>query len=311
MISFKTFLKESISPTFITHIEQMKPLEFLSLVKTLDSEYKGLLNLNDISITEKIDGTSLTIGQDSSGKTFMNTKMSHRYFNVGDFTNYAISKGYKTDINKKFDNILKNVQADKKLQRVLSKHNRGNGIVIVGEILYVPFATEVENDRLQFIFMDYDRANLGSEWTFVPFDVQDFDGNSIGDKERIFKDLYAISTTERKYTNANLNVSGDIDITLSISDVKKNVLDKYDNIDTLIKSRKKVDKPLKDKIKSEIEVYQRQLSNQILSYVESGKFGDDFEGIVLKMKSGTTLKATSPRFKKRRAELKDIKFNRK
>ena len=159
--------------------------------------------------------------------------------------------------------------------------------------------------------MDYDRANLGSEWTFVPFDVQDFDGNSIGDKERIFKDLYAISTAERKYTNANLNVSGDIDITLSISDVKKNVLDKYDNIDTLIKSRKKVDKPLKDKIKSEIEVYQRQLSNQILSYVESGKFGDDFEGIVLKMKSGTTLKATSPRFKKRRAELKDIKFNRK
>ena len=311
MISFKTFLKESISPTFITHIEQMKPLEFLSLVKTLDSEYKGLLNLNDISITEKIDGTSLTIGQDSSGKTFMNTKMSHRYFNVGDFTNYAISKGYKTDINKKFDNILKNVQADKKLQRVLSKHNRGNGIVIVGEILYVPFATEVENDRLQFIFMDYDRANLGSEWTFVPFDVQDFDGNSIGDKERIFKDLYTISTAERKYTNANLNVSGDIDITLSISDVKKNVLDKYDNIDTLIKSRKKVDKPLKDKIKSEIGVYQRQLSNQILSYVESGKFGDDFEGIVLKMKSGTTLKATSPRFKKRRAVLKDIKFNRK
>ena len=311
MISFKTFLKESISPTFITHIEQMKPMDFLSLVKELDSKYKGLLSLNDISITEKIDGTSLTIGQDSSGKTFMNTKMSHRYFNVGDFTNYAISKGYKTDINKKFDNILKNVQADKKLQRVLSKHNRGNGIVIVGEILYVPFATEVENDRLQFIFMDYDRANLGSEWTFVPFDVQDFDGNSIGDKERIFKDLYAISTAERKYTNANLNVSGDIDITLSISDVKKNVLDKYDNIDTLIKSRKKVDKPLKDKIKSEIGVYQRQLSNQILSYVESGKFGDDFEGIVLKMKSGTTLKATSPRFKKRRAELKDIKFNRK
>jgi len=311
MISFKTFLKEGISPTFITHIEQMKPMDFLSLVKELDSKYKGLLSLNDISITEKIDGTSLTIGQDSSGKTFMNTKMSHRYFNVGDFTNYAISKGYKTDINKKFDNILKNVQADKKLQRVLSKHNRGNGIVIVGEILYVPFATEVENDRLQFIFMDYDRANLGSEWTFVPFDVQDFDGNSIGDKERIFKDLYAISTAERKYTNANLNVSGDIDITLSISDVKKNVLDKYDNIDTLIKSRKKVDKPLKDKIKSEIEVYQRQLSNQILSYVESGKFGDDFEGIVLKMKSGTTLKATSPRFKKRRAELKDIKFNRK
>ena len=311
MKTFKTFMVEGISPTFITHIEQMKPLEFLSLVKTLDSEYKGLLNLNDISITEKIDGTSLTIGQDSRGKTFMNTKMSHRYFNVGDFTNYAISKGYKTDINKKFDNILKNVQADKKLQRVLSKHNRGNGIVIVGEILYVPFATEVENNRLQFIFMDYDRANLGSEWTFVPFDIQDFDGNSIDDKERIFKDLYAISTAERKYTNANLNVSGDIDITLSISDVKKNVLDKYDNIDAIIKSRKKIDKPLKDKVKAEIDMYKQQLSNQILSYVASGKFGDDFEGIVLKMKSGTTLKATSPRFKKRRAELKDIKFNRK
>ena len=289
----------------------MKPMDFLSLVKELDSKYKGVLDLEDISITEKIDGTSLTIGQDSSGKTFMNTKMSHRYFNVGDFTNYAISKGYKTDINKKFDNILKNIQADKKLQRVLSKHNRGNGIVIVGEILYVPFATEVENNRLQFIFMDYDRANLGSEWTFVPFDIQDFDGNSIDDKERIFKDLYAISTAERKYTNANLNVSGDIDITLSISDVKKNVLDKYDNIDAIIKSRKKIDKPLKDKVKAEIDMYKQQLSNQILSYVASGKFGDDFEGIVLKMKSGTTLKATSPRFKKRRAELKDIKFNRK
>ena len=311
MQSFKTFLKESISPTFITHIEKMRPLEFLSLVKTLDNEHKGLLNLSDISITEKIDGTSLTIGQDSNGKTFMNTKMSQRYFNVGDFTNYAISKGYKTDINKKFDHILKSIKVDKKLQRVLSKHNRGNGIVIIGEILYVPFATEVENDRLQFIFMDYDRANLGSEWTFVPFDVQDFDGNSIGDKEKIFKDLYAISTDGRKYTSADLNIDSDIDITMSISDVKKNIIDKYENIDALIKSRKKVDKPLKDKIKAEIETYQAQLSKQILSHITSGKFGDDFEGIVLKMKSGTTLKATSPRFKKRRAELKDIKFKRK
>ena len=310
MIGFKQYILESRSPTFITHIEKMKPVDFLSLIKELNDKYRGVLNLSDISVTEKIDGTALTIGQDSDGKTFINTKMSQRYFNVGDFTDYAISKGYETTINKKFDHILESVKADKKLQGVLSKYNEGNGIVIIGEILYVPFATEVENGKLQFIFMDYDQENLGTEWTYVPFEVQDFDGNPLSTKDKIFPDLYKISTKKRKYTNANLQVDTDIDITLSINKVTKNILNKYSNIDDILKSRKKIDKPLKDKIKSEIESYQKLLATQILSYVKSGKFGDDFEGIVLKTKSGTTLKATSNRFKKRRAELKDKKFGK-
>jgi hypothetical protein len=188
MISFKKYLVETkISPTFITHIETMKPIDFLTLIKELESEYKGVLKLKDISITEKIDGSSLTIGQDSKGKTFINTKMSQRYFNPGDFTTFATSKGYDNSISINFDNILKEVQSDKKLQSVLSKYNTGNGIVITGEVLYVPFATETKNSKLQFIFMDYDKKNLGEEWTFVPFGIQDFDGNPIENKEEIFK----------------------------------------------------------------------------------------------------------------------------
>jgi len=312
MISFKAFLVETkISPTFITHIETMKPIDFLSLIKELESEYKGVLKLKDISITEKIDGSSLTIGQDSKGKTFINTKMSQRYFKPGDFTSFATSKGYDNSISINFDNILKEVQNDKKLQSVLSKYNTGNGIVITGEVLYVPLASEAKNNKLQFIFMDYDKKNLGEEWTFVPFDVQDFDGNPIENKEEIFKALYKISTKARKYTSENLKIDSDIDITLSIDKVKKNILSKYDNIDAALVSRKKIDKPLKDKLKQEIAKYQTELSNKILSYVRAGKFGDDFEGIVLKTKSGTTLKATSSRFKDRRAKLKDIKFKKK
>jgi hypothetical protein len=310
MISFRQFITEKISPTFITHLEKMRPIDFLSLIKELDSKYKGILDLSDISITEKIDGSSLTIGQNERGESFMNTKMSQRYFNVGDFTKYAISKGYQTDLSKKFDHILSMIKTDKKLQKVLSKHNTGNGIVIVGEILYVPLATEIDSGKLQFIFMDYDRKNLGTEWTFIPFNVQDFDGNPIDNKEDIFRDLYKISTSERKYTDAKLNVDANIDVTLSINKVKKNILSKYNNIGDILKSRKKIDKPLKDKIKSEIEAYQEQLAAQILSYVKSGKFGNDFEGIVLKTKSGINIKATSPHFKKRKSELTKKKFGK-
>lgn len=108
-----------------------------------------------------------------------------------------------------------------------------------------------------------------------------------------------------------MKIDSDIDITLSIDKVKKNILSKYKDIDAALVSRKKIDKPLKDKLKQEIAEYQKELSNQILSYVRAGKFGDDFEGIVLQTKSGTTLKATSARFKDRRAKLKDIKFKKK
>jgi hypothetical protein len=297
MQRFKDFLNESATQkVYIQHLNKMKPLKFLELIHKLQSKYKGILAKDKVDITEKIDGSALRIGQDHNGKSFIESSTTASMFNVGDFTVRALSKGYDDSITKHFDKLLKEFKADKKIQDLLSKYNNGNGIKIIGEILYVPLGVD-ELDKIKFIRISYDKSKLGTEWTFVPFNITDFDGNVHKDAEKIKKDLYRISTGSRKYIKPSIKIDTDIDISLSISKIQNDLTKRYDNIDALLVSRKKIDKPMKDKLKEEIAKYQEEMAASILSYFKAGSLGKDFEGIVINLGDGTSIKIVTDKFK--------------
>lgn len=282
---------------FISHLDKMKPLEFLQLISKLDKTYKGILSKNTLSITEKIDGSALRVGQDKDGKAFIESSTSDSMFNVGDFVVRDLSKGYSGEIGKKFDALLKIFKNDAKLQKLLTKYNNGNGIKIIGEILYTPMGLEIFDKTIKFIRITYERENLGTELTFVPFKVTDEYGKPYDNSEEIKKALYSISTSSRKYVPPTLKIDRDIDISIEINKFKDDIIGRYSNLDALLSSRKHIDREMKEIIKQEILEYQKIIAKKIVSYVNSGLFGKDFEGIVIELLDGDVLKIVTDTFK--------------
>lgn len=300
MLSFKNFIaeekeKSSTTKIFIDHLDKMKPLKFLELAKKLSDEFGGILSKEHIEITEKIDGSALRIGQDENGNAFIESSTSPSTYNPGEFTARAIAKGYSDSIGKHFDEILKNVKNDKTIQSVLSKFNDGKGIKIIGEILYLPLGID-EVDKIKFIRISYDKNKLGTEWTFIPFNVVYMDGTSHEKEEQVKQALYKISSEQRKYLKPTIKIPKDIDISIELKNVD-GITKKYANIETVLASRKKIDADLKEVIKNEIAEFQRLLAKKILQHVETGVFGKDFEGIVLKLSDGSLLKIVTDNFK--------------
>jgi hypothetical protein len=296
--SFKQFLSEAATrKVFISHLDKMKPLEFLALVSKLDKKFKGVLSKNKLSITEKIDGSALRVGQDKDGNSFIESSTSASMFNVGDFVARDKSKGYSGEVGKKFDALLKGFKNDKKFQSVLSKFNDGTGIKVIGEILYTPMGIEDLDTTIKFIRIHYDKTKLGTEWTFVPFKVINDAGEEYSNTPEIKKAIYAISSKARKYVPPTLNISDDIDISIEIKEFQSNILGKYKDLDVLLSSRKHADRELKEKIKNEILKYQEMIAKKIISYVKSGVFGKDFEGMVIELPDGSVLKVVSDVFK--------------
>ena len=298
MLSFKQHIAEQTVKTqkvFINHLDKMKPLKFLEFAKKLDKELSGVLSKETISITEKIDGSALRIGQDKNGKSFIESSTSESMFSVGDFYARDISKGYSGDIGKKFDSILGIFKNDRQVQEILTKYNE-NGIKVIGEILYNPMGID-EIDKIKFIRISYDKKKLGSLLTFIPFEVIDGSGNLHKDANKILNDLYSISSNTRKIIKPTIKIDRDIDISLELKSFSNEITKKYSNLEELLSSRKKVDKELKDIISNEIKKYQTQIASKILSYVKSGSLGADYEGIVIKMNDGTLLKIVTNKFK--------------
>lgn len=298
MLSFKRYVAEEVVKTqkvFINHLDKMKPLKFLEFAKKLDNEFGGVLSREKISITEKIDGSALRIGQDAAGNSFIESSTSNSMFNVGDFFARDVAKGYSGEIGKKFDALLKEFKDDKQVQAVLRKYNK-NGIKVIGEILYVPMGIE-EMDKIKFIRIAYDKSKLGEVMTFIPFEVIDGEGNSHPQQEAVLKDLYAVSNSKRKIMKPTITIDRDIDIAIELKSFDEAITKKYSDLEALLSSRKKIDQDLKKAVTEEIESYQKQIAAKILSHVTSGALGPDYEGIVIKMNDGTLLKIVTDKFK--------------
>jgi hypothetical protein len=300
MLSFSQFMSEQTitKKVFIEHLDKMKPIKFLEFASKLDKEFGGVLSKESLSITEKIDGSALRIGQDVSGRPFIESSRSPSTFHVGEFTQRDISKGYSGAIGKNFDAILKEIKQDKQFQSVLSKYNLGKGIKVIGEVLYVPMGID-EVDKIKFIKISYAKSMLGSLITFIPFEVVDLEGRRHSDEKKVLSELYAISNKKRKIAKPSIRIDRDIDISLELKDFNTNITKKYENIEQILSSRKKVDAELKNYLKAQIAEYQKRIAAKILSYIKSGSLGSEYEGIVIKMNDGSILKIVTDTFKNR------------
>ena len=300
MITFKEFLAEAAKSTqrvSIQHIDKLPPKKFIQLVKYLNDEYRGILLKDKINITEKIDGSAIRFGMNKDGKVYIESSYSGPIYNDNGYTEWVKSRGYEPNrISKGFDNILKSIKTDKKLLSVLRKYYRPNGVKVIGELLYIPFG-EQNKDKVKFVKISYDKKHLGTEWTIVPFTILDDDGNEHEFTEKIKKELYKISDSKRKYVPPTINIDSNIDISAELSDIESSLFKKYPDIESLVVSRKKADKELKEKLKQEIALWQKRISQKIIQYVNKGVFGPDFEGIVIKLQDGTMLKVVTDTFK--------------
>lgn len=310
MLNFKQFImlnEVATQKVFIEHLDRMKPLKFIELAYRLDKEFGGVLSREKINITEKIDGSACRVGQDENGKSFMETSTSPSVFEVGEFAARAIAKGYNDALGKKFDALFKLLKTNRQFQAVLSKYNKNNrGIKVIGEILYPPLGID-EVDKIKFIRISYDKDKLGTEYTFVPFKVIYFDtGEQHPDENKIKNELYRLSNEKQRYIKPELNISSDIDISIELSDFNENIVKKYGStLQTILTSRKKIDKELKTRVTEEIQRYQKILAEKILQYVKSGVLGHDYEGIVIELSDGSIVKIVSSEFKSRTFDKKN------
>jgi hypothetical protein len=285
------------SKVFIQHLDAMKPLKFLDLVKMIETNLNGVLTHNHVKINEKIDGSALRFGMDDRNKFFMESATSPPMFYTGDFEKMARAKGYTNHIGAAFDELLYLMKNDLDITDILRKYSE-NGIKIVGEVLSPRLANKSDALTTTFVRIPYHTHRLGRVWTFVPFMVFDGDGNRHQYEDTIIGELLCISNADRRYVHPMANMMGMIDLRHEI--VALNYAIGESNVTyamSILKSRKKADKPMKADLIELILVHQKRFAQVILDRINGGIFGPYFEGIVLEFEDKSIVKITTPEFK--------------
>ena len=298
MKSFREFIVEaSTKKQFIQHLDKMPPLKFLELAKRLDKEMGGILSKEHVEIREKMDGAALRIGLNEEGQFFAQSSTSPSFFEVGEFRDRFAKHGLEAaEMGEKWDQILHTFKTDPKIQAILQKYKTPSGIKVTGEIMYPPLGIDLA-DKLKFVRIEYEKKRLGSEYTYVPFYVMDGEGERHPKEKEIFQAFYDISDDKRKYVDSIILSDTEIDISTDLQAVQDNIVQKYDNLEAVLTSRKKIDKELKEKIKGELLELQHKLAQKILSYAGGGLLSKDIEGIVIELSDGSILKIVSDKFK--------------
>jgi hypothetical protein len=298
MIRFKE-LHESIAASKrigIDHLNQLKPLDFINLIKFINDELGGRISDKNASMSVKVDGFSLRFGLDSQNEFFIESSNSGPQFTGGAFSQYTIDRhGENNPISIAYDTIFKDLKSNKKLMKILKDNNQGKGIKIVCECLYTPIG-KVTGDKIRFVAIDYDKNKLGAEATFVLFKVQDGEGHNLDNS--ILAQIKKLSNDKFLFTDANTSID-EVDFSIEIKDVLKFAA-KYPDLEMIVKSRKQKDKYTKNLIKDTLKEYQDKMGKRLLKAVRDGKFGKEFEGIVIQLLSGKTFKVVSNDFSSRK-----------
>jgi len=297
ILTFKNFLKEQniLKRVGIQHLDKMKPIDFIALVKFFETELEGKLNTKSVSVTEKIDGSAWKFGVNREGKFYAELSYAGPFYKGSEFAKHAIENN-KTNTFRFFEGFGEAFDLLKSTVKINSKEFP-NGLRVIGEILYIPLGTETTRG-IKWVNIEYDKTKLGKKATFVLLKATDLDGNELPSK--VLDDIVKQSTADIKIIKTpKLNI--EVNISFEINNFNK-LLSNYKDVITLLSSRKKEDKSIKMELQKLIAQYQDIISKKIISMVNAGSLGvssDDFEGIVLEILKGDfdLLKITSPKFK--------------
>jgi hypothetical protein len=200
-------------------INQMKPKEFISFVNSLRKSVKGnKLNLSDLEITEKIDGTSLRFAM-LEGALNLESSYSGLQAKPSDF------KGpFAAQFSETFK-FLKAKGYEKKLKKISDKYG---DFKVVGEYLYTDGAPIDKDGTITFVATKYNPDKLGKFGTFVVFDVQQLTDNKesfiaadSNVKSKIVSELTKINDSNWKFlTKKDIKWSGELELTYEIAEDK-------------------------------------------------------------------------------------------
>ncbi len=294
MKSFSTVFQEmkQTKRVGIQHLNQLKPLDFIKLVKLVKEEMGGKISKTNSSVSLKVDGFGLRFGLNNKDEFFIESSNSGPQFKVDAFSEYTKNKKGEVDkISIAYDQVFKSLKSNKKLQKILKENNTDSGIKIICECLYTPIGKK-DKDKIKFVSINYDQKKLGEIATFVLIKVIDGDNNILD--QNILEYVKELSSKQFLFTDATVTLD-DIDLTIEIDNVLKFVK-KYPDLDKIVLSRKKVDKEIKNLIKDTLKNYQEQMSDKLLKSIKSTKFGDEFEGIVFNLLKGKSFKVISKSF---------------
>jgi len=282
-------LHEAITKTKrvgIQHLNKMKPMDFLNLVKVLKDELGGKISDSNASVTLKVDGFGCRFGLDADNGFFLESSNSGPQYKPKSFSQYTINRKGKADkISIAYDELFDSLSKNKKLISVLKKNNTDSGIKIVSECLYAPIGKK-DKGTIKFVAINYDSAKLGKIATLVLIKAQDGHGTEL--KGSVIKDIKGLSTNDYLFTDPSTSIDS-VDLNVQIQDVLKFV-SKYPDFEQKILSRKHADRELKTLLQDTIAGYQEKMSKKILKAIVSAKFGSEFEGIVIKLSNGTVFK---------------------
>lgn len=301
MITFSQYLKITEQEVVaskrqgITHLQEMKPEEFVAWMRSVKTELGGVLK--NIKVVMKIDGLGARFGKDSSGKIFFEGSRTGPVFDSGAFAAFARGKSDDVEVIARathYDNMLEIFKTSRFMNAL------PNNVKIVAELFYNPMAEETDTG-IKFVTVSYDKNKLGSLMTIMPYTVLDaLSGHDHTNKASILDALYKESDDKIKIIDPNLKLT-EIDIT-SFADAASAYSDESLEI---LKSRKAADKMAKQNLLNIIQKIKDDLADYLLQHPGiEGKFklGPSIEGVVLHLPSkqyGGTLpyKVTTPDFK--------------
>ncbi len=275
----------------IEHLNKLKPMDFIKLVK-LFSEMGGKISNKNASVSLKVDGFGLRFGLDKDNNFFLESSNSGPQFKPKAFTQYTIGrKGSADKISIAYDELFNSLKSNKKLINILKKINTESGIKVVAECLYNPIGKK-DKGKIKFVSIEYDLKKLGLVATLVLIKIQDGDGNNVTGS--VINDIKTLSTKEYLFTDPNTSIK-EIDLNVEIDNVLK-FINKYPDLDKKVLSRKHADREVKNLIKDTLTAYQESMTQKLLKAINNAKFGDQFEGVVFSLLNGKSFKVISKDF---------------
>lgn len=295
--TFRTFLEAegdvaSTKRQTITHLEAMRPVEFLEFAQDLLKHTGG--ELRDLPISLKVDGFGARLGKDKDGAFFFETSRSGPIQKAGSFSAFTQAKGGSEESisrAKLYDNLYDYLEKSH-IWRILPDNTK-----VVVEILFNPMG-RLENDDITFVSVKYDRHKLGTLLTIVPIGVTvASSGEKHPEEKELLHKLLKTSTKECLVISpdlepANINLTAILDPVSALNDDVKAVL----------LSRKAADKPLKETYTKLLQDIKDEIAQVFLQHLVGGKdkLGPEVEGYVVEIK-GKLFKITTSAFKAAKA----------
>jgi hypothetical protein len=228
MITFKKFISEATKEgdrQGIQHLYSENKPELYSMstenfkrfVSYLQQN-KGMITPENSTVTEKVDGMALKVGNDELG-FFVRSSYSGKVYEPEGFASVIKYPPAREAFANSFERIKHLILP------IIGKHK----VTIQLEWLYSPNALEADpsSGKVSFVVAQYNKEKLGSWSTFIIINIHADDGVNV---DLIRKKLLAINDKEVKFILPNVNLFHSIDLRQEVLKAQKafNQIAKYE-----------------------------------------------------------------------------------